>query len=43
LLSIIDNRYRIKKTKTPMQIMPEKSGARPVTESEIPVTKMGGN
>ncbi|MGP5515717.1 heme lyase CcmF/NrfE family subunit [Psychrobacter alimentarius] len=43
LLSIIDNRYRIKKTKTPMQIMPEKSGAHPVTESEIPVTKMGGN
>ncbi|MFK3915962.1 heme lyase CcmF/NrfE family subunit [Psychrobacter sp. NPDC078501] len=41
LLSMLDNRYRIKKTKTPAQIAAKKSGFATVADLDTPATKIG--
>ncbi|WP_201597807.1 heme lyase CcmF/NrfE family subunit [Psychrobacter vallis] len=42
LLSILDNRYRIKKTKTLAQVVPKKSGISAATDLDMPASKIGG-
>ncbi len=42
LLSILDNRYRIKKTKTLVPLVPKKLDTSAATDSDMPVSKIGG-